>query len=182
MVRVGDSSMDRDRDSVGLVRDRMASLYRETWPSVYRYAVVLLQHREDAEDVASEAFTRAYAAWSKGHGPRGDALPWLLLIARRIITDRRRRRRLIAWLPLSGDRAATDQAAASALETVEVWLWFERFSQALPERQREALILRYQFDLPDEAIGEVMGLSQAGVRTLVSRALASLRRQPEVLT
>jgi len=42
-------------------------------------------------------------------------------------------------------------------------------------------VLRYHFDLPDDDIGRLMGLSPAGVRTLASRALAALRRQPEVM-
>jgi DNA-directed RNA polymerase specialized sigma24 family protein len=51
----------------------------------------------------------------------------------------------------------------------------------LPARQREAVILRYQFDLPDDEIARVMGLSAAGVRTLVSRAMSLLRTHPEVV-
>jgi RNA polymerase sigma-70 factor (ECF subfamily) len=181
-AQMGDRRIDRASGSAGYsVRDQMTAIYEESWSSVFRYAFVLLRHREDAEDVASEAFSRAYAAWEGGHGPSDGALPWLLLITRRVITDRQRRRRLIAWLPLSGVATLQDDGSTSAFGQVEVWLWFEHFSRALSERQREALILRYQFDLPDEAIGQVMRLSRPGVRTLVARALASLRNQPEIL-
>lgn len=169
---------DEGRDSV---RDQMTLLYTEAWTDVYRYAFMLLRHREDAEDVAAEAFGRAYAAWRRGGGPAGAPLPWLLLIARRIVIDRQRRRRLIAWLPLSARRQGGDPYANAAFERAEAWLWFERVSQILPPRQREVLILRYQFDLPDEVTGRVMGLSSAGVRTLVSRALAELREHLESL-
>ena len=41
------------------------------------------------------------------------------------------------------------------------------------------VFLRYQRDLSDEEIGEILGLSASGVRTLVSRALAALRQHPD---
>jgi DNA-directed RNA polymerase specialized sigma24 family protein len=43
------------------------------------------------------------------------------------------------------------------------------------------LLLRYRGDLSDEAIGLVMGLTASGVRSLVARALAALRSNPELL-
>jgi DNA-directed RNA polymerase specialized sigma24 family protein len=42
-------------------------------------------------------------------------------------------------------------------------------------------VLRFLFDLDDDQIGRVMGLSPAGVRTNVSRGVAALRKRPEVL-
>ena len=75
-------------------------VYSESWPDVFRYAWVLVRHRQDAEDVASEAFRRAFESWSSGHGPHGDVRPWLFLITRRVAIDRLRRRRLISWVPL----------------------------------------------------------------------------------
>jgi DNA-directed RNA polymerase specialized sigma24 family protein len=51
----------------------------------------------------------------------------------------------------------------------------------LPEAQREALILRGQFDLSDAEAAIVMGTSVGNVRTRVSRGLATLRQKPEVM-
>jgi RNA polymerase sigma factor (sigma-70 family) len=69
-----------------------------------------------------------------------------------------------------------DRAAGEA----EFWLWLDALSQALPARQRDVILLRYQRDLTDEDIGEILGLSASGVRTLASRALNGLRRHPEL--
>lgn len=44
----------------------------------------------------------------------------------------------------------------------------------LPERQREALVLRFFLDLPDSEIARSMGISQVGVRSTISRALTAL--------
>jgi DNA-directed RNA polymerase specialized sigma24 family protein len=50
----------------------------------------------------------------------------------------------------------------------------------LSRRQHEAIVLRFLFDFDDVAIGRIMGLSPAGVRTNVSRGVAALRKRPEV--
>lgn len=122
-------------------------IYYRTWPDVYRYAWLLLRHREDAEDVASEAFRRALEAWCSGHGPRGDVLPWLFTITRRIAIDRHRRGRLFGWFPLERAPEPESAGAEAAFRRSEMWIWFEQLCVVLPEQQREALFLRFQFDL-----------------------------------
>ena len=46
----------------------------------------------------------------------------------------------------------------------------------LPDRQREALVLRFYLDLPDEEIARVMGVRLSTVRSTIYRALAALGR------
>jgi RNA polymerase sigma factor (sigma-70 family) len=168
------------------------AIYAAHFRSVYRYALLGTRRRDDAEDVVADTFARAFGAWRSGHGPADRPLPWLLLICRRIVTDRWRRQRLIRWFPLvvRGDaregrehEIGLDPAAHDrAFEASEFWLWLDALSRALPERQRDVLFLRYERDLTDEEIGEVLGLTASGVRSLVARALASLRSHPELLT
>jgi RNA polymerase sigma-70 factor (ECF subfamily) len=154
------------------------ALFVDAWPRVFSYAWVLLRDHTDAEDVAAETFARAYGAWAKGLGPRTDSIAWLIVIARRLVIDRRRRDRLIGWLPLhlTADAGSRDRG----LERSETAMWFRELAAALPPRQHEAFLLRYEFDLSDEQAGLVMGITAGGVRTLVSRALAVLRKRPEV--
>lgn len=182
--------------SPDLLDDRAQSfeaIYREHYRDVSRHVILITRGRDEVEEIVAETFTRAFTAWRSGQGPAGRALPWLLVIARRIATDRWRRRRLITWLPLperirprpdGRDRGGTaarepggpDRAAGVA----EFWLWLDALSQALPARQRDVIFLRYQDDLSDEDIGEILGLSASGVRTLASRALLALRKHPEL--
>ena len=49
--------------------DAFALVYASSWVHVYRYAYLLMRHRENAEDAAAEAFERAYSAWSRGRRP-----------------------------------------------------------------------------------------------------------------
>jgi RNA polymerase sigma factor (sigma-70 family) len=174
LERVGDAR------AVEAVDETFEALYRQRYRDVYRYTLMMLRRPEDAEDITGEAFHRAYSAWQSGHGPSGQALPWLLLIARRLVIDKMRRRRLISWLPLGGLSPAHVPSDQAETARTEFWLWFDRFARELPDRQREVLILRYQRDLDNEAIGEILGLSISGVRSLVARACKTLRRNPEI--
>ena len=158
------------------------AVYRDHYRDVYRYVLLNLRRRDDADDVVADTFDRAFTAWRSGHGPAGRALPWLLVIARRLVVDRWRRDRLIRWLPFaSGPGQASEPAdAGDESSRAEFWLWLESLARALPARQREVVFLRYQRDLSDEEIGEILGISASGVRTLVSRALAAIRKHPEL--
>jgi RNA polymerase sigma-70 factor (ECF subfamily) len=168
------------------------AVYEAHYRDVARHVILTTRGRDDVEEIVAETFARAFAAWRSGHGPAGRTLPWLLVIARRIATDRWRRRRLIAWLPLPDTmRSSADWDGRHATEAelgapdvaagvAEFWLWLDALSQALPTRQRDVIFLRYQRELTDEDIGEVLGLSASGVRTLASRALNGLRKHPEL--
>jgi RNA polymerase sigma-70 factor (ECF subfamily) len=157
--------------------------YRSHYRDVYRYVLVMSHQRDEADDIVGDVFRRAFEAWRNGRGPAGRALPWLLLITRRVLTDRWRRGKLIAWVRLrSGDDTSREEVAAidrTAGER-EFWMWLDALSRSLPARQREVLLLRYQRDLTDAEIGEVLGLSESGVRSLAARAITALRRHPEL--
>ena len=169
------------------------AVYNAHYRDVFRHVIFATRGRDDVEEIVAETFARAFAAWRTGHGPAGRPLPWLLLIARHIVTDRWRRTRLIGWLPLPDGlrptpghwdgRRSTESEPGSPDEgagIAEFWIWLDALSRALPARQRDVILLRYQHDLSDEDIGEVLGLSASGVRTLVSRALNGLRKHPEL--
>lgn len=148
-------------------------LFERHYPDVLRYALVLTNNREDAEDVAAETFARAWRAFAQRREPQGSPLPWLLTIARNIATDwwRRLSRRATRLFP------RTD---ADPQDAVESRLWLASLVRVLPPRQREVIALRYHRDLSDREIGRIMGLTESGVRSLVARAIETLRLHPEV--
>lgn len=177
--RVIHGVIDRQATPTDAERPSFEDVYRRHDRDVVRYLTLMIGNPDDAQDLAADTFRRALEAWRDGRGPAGRPLPWLLTIARRLVLNRWRRRALMRWVPLIGD--GPRQSRRSTDET-DFWLWLESLARALPNRQREVLILRYRRDLTDEEIGEVMGLTSSGVRSLVARALESLRRHPELLT
>jgi RNA polymerase sigma factor (sigma-70 family) len=75
-----------------------------------------------------------------------------------------------------------DRGGDAGEQRTEFWLWFDALAAILTERQREALVLRYQDDLTDAEIGSIMGISESGVRSLVARALTAMRSHPEIVS
>jgi RNA polymerase sigma-70 factor (ECF subfamily) len=150
-------------------------LYAEHYRDVFRYILALTRSLEEAEEVTEDTFERALRTWRQA--PERP-VAWLLLTARRIATDRWRRARRLARILVARGGARPESSSASDRDFNE---WFEALASVLTARQREVLVLRYQRDLTDADIGAVMDLSESGVRSLVARALATLRSHPELL-
>jgi RNA polymerase sigma-70 factor, ECF subfamily len=150
-------------------------LYTAHYRDVFRYVLGLTRSAVDAEDITADTFERAFRHWAN---VPDRPLPWLLLTARRIATDRWRRARRLAQLLLA--RRSSGSGGAPNADP-DFLAWFDSLASILTARQREVLILRYQRDLSDADIGAVMGLSASGVRSLLARALAVLRSHPELL-
>jgi RNA polymerase sigma factor (sigma-70 family) len=179
MIRTMSGSSEVDLRTDELDRE-FDVVYARHYRDVFRYCLVLLRDASDAEDVTGEVFERGLRAWRGGRRPPGEALPWLLLVARRIVIDRARRRRLVRWLSFARIGPTVQAGAGVEVERMEFWIWFDQLASALTSRQREVLLLRYQYDLKDQEIGRILGLSEPGVRSLASRALAALRHHPEL--
>ena len=168
------------RVATGARLEDFESIYRLHYRDVYRYVLLMLRNHEDAEDVVSETFQRALRGGTSRLPPHEKPLPWLLVIARRIAIDRLRRRKLIRWVPFTSKADRPEPSDRS--ERAEFWMWLDALARVLPERQREVIFLRYQRDLSDEDIGKILGLTPSGVRSLLARALETLRRHPELLS
>lgn len=155
--------------------DDFEGTYQAHYRDVYRYVLALTRSTLDAEEITADVFERAFRSW---RSVPSRALPWLLLTARRIATDRWRRVRVFMRSSNALRRPATPD---SPFVDTEFRLWFDAISKLLTSRQREVLLLRYQRDLSDREIGLIMHLSESGVRSLVARALSVLRSSPELL-
>lgn len=141
------------------------------WRDVARLAHALAGPL-DGDDVAQQAWTQALAAYP-GLTSSRNLRGWLLTITHRCAMDvhRSRARRAVPHDdPASLSRAPT----VAPVETdVDPALWAR--VAALPDRQREAVVLRYVADLDHRAIATALGTSPTMSRRLVSDALASLR-------
>jgi RNA polymerase sigma-70 factor (ECF subfamily) len=153
-------------------REVVEAAYRRHYRDVYRYAITLTRSSDEAEEIVSEAFERALQHWRSA--PPAP-LAWLLLTARRIATDRWRRARRLARALRSTTGGETSASVS------DFWIWFDAVGRILTEGQREVLTLRYQRDLTDADIAEIMGLTESGVRSLIARALQAIRTHEELL-
>lgn len=142
----------------------------EWFPRVTGMLALYVGNRPAAEELAQEAFARAWERW-----PRVSAMAnpvgWVHVTALNLARSRFRRHR--AWRRvqprLHAAEAGTDRDPVSRLVVAEA-------VSALPRRQREVILLRYYLDLPTEEIADVTGIAPSTVRVHLSRALDHLRR------
>jgi RNA polymerase sigma factor (sigma-70 family) len=131
-------------------------LFRDSYATAYR----LLWNREEAEDVAMEALTRAHARWARLRQPPD---PWVATVTRNLAIDHLRRQRRAPAPP-------PPTAAGPDVERVDLLRAIGR----LPKRQREAVSLRYLLDYSERDTAAVMRCSVGSVKQHLSRASAAL--------
>jgi len=151
------------------------ALYRRTFPRVYGYVATLLRDRAAAEEVAAQAFERAYRKRRTFRASRGSEEAWLFGIARNAALDelrRRKRRAVLEADPEDVHAAGTDEQVDGALrrETVRAALG------RLAPRERELVALKFAGGLSNEEIGRVLGLSPSNAGTRLHRTLEKLRK------
>jgi RNA polymerase sigma-70 factor (sigma-E family) len=158
----------------------VGALCQATALDLIRLAYVMLGDRPTAEDVVQEAFCGLYRRWDRLDG--ADAAIYYVRASvlngcRSVLRHRAVRRRGLAEVRR---RSLAEQASAVSPETAvlvgEDQEEVIRALAGLPHRQREALMLRFYFDLPDEQIARVMGIRPSTVRSTAHRALEALGR------
>ena len=163
-----------------------AALVRRHERLVFRIAGGFLRDRGEVEDVAQEAFLKAFEALP---GFRAGAAfgPWVAQIATRVCYDRfrtRQRRPEVAWDDLSvADQAAAHavakgQAADDAAATRDL---AERALSTMSSKDRQALVLVDGMGYTAAEAGRVMGCSALAVRLRLHRARRAVRRVVEQL-
>lgn len=151
--------------------------------ALLRYAVMLTGDPHTAQDLVQETMIRAQVKWRR-IAAAGVPEHYVKRMLTNAYIDLHRGswlRRVVlrAELPEPlGPSAVADHAEASA-DRDQMWLWLGR----LPRRQRAALVLRYYESLSDVEIAEVLDCAIGTVRSLISRALATLRAEvvPELI-
>jgi RNA polymerase sigma-70 factor (sigma-E family) len=148
----------------------VGALYRAQAVGLIRMAYLMLGDRAAAEDVVQDAFCGLYRNWGRLADPSG-ALPYLrssvLNGCRSALRRRALGHRVTMYQPPTGSAEA---AVLSREERQEVL----RAVRRLPDRQREALVLRFYLDLPDPEIARIMGIRPGTVRSATHRALKAL--------
>ncbi|MBB4065445.1 sigma-70 family RNA polymerase sigma factor [Gellertiella hungarica] len=137
-----------------------------------------LGRSDEAEDIVQDVFLSVWKH-AGGFDPRkGKATTWLYRIAANRCIDVRRWRRLRVFVGLEGmdERLPSGDPEADILVGARQELTLVRAGlDALPERQRMAILLRAVADLDVPAIAEVMKTSPGAVEQLLVRARRSLR-------
>lgn len=149
---------------------------------VYTTALRLVPTRADAEELAQEAFIRAYRALKRYPQDQVRSLrlrPWLARITvnlcRNAARDRSRRPQTTV-LHDAGEEHARAHSTDDGVGDGERW---EALVVALPARQRAAVVLRHVQGMPYAEIAAALGVPVGTVKSDVHRGLAHLAAQEE---
>ena len=154
----------------------VTELYQAHAVGLIKLGVIMLGDRTAAEDVVQDAFFGLYRNWGRLSDP-DNALAYArasvlngcrAALRQRIRRDRRDR-------SVAAD-AATAESAESAVLLGEEHREVLAALRRLPDRQREAVALRYCLDMPVNAVARAMGVTEGTVKSATSRGIAAITR------
>ena len=150
----------------------VTAIYSEHYRSLVRLAAFLVRDTSTAEEVVQDSFVAMHGAWRRLRDT-DKALSYL----RQSVVNRSRsvlRHRMVVDKNTPKpppDMPSAEHGAIIQLERSAV----VSALRSLPDRQREALVLRYYGDLSEAQIASVMGISRGAVKSHTARAMAALR-------
>ncbi len=154
--------------------------YRVLAASGFALAVQLLGHREDAADVVQDAFRVVVSKRRLFDPGRGQPKAWFLKIVRNRCLDllRKRRRPISSLEPgqVAADGRQRPDLVAQRSEMLEL---LKRQLMAMPQKQREIVLLRDYHQLSYAEIARVLSIPAGTVMSRLHRARAELRRRME---
>lgn len=143
-------------------------------PSLLGVARRMLRDEAEAEDVAQEALIRLWQQGARLELGAGGARPWLRRVVANLCIDRiRSGRRTDVTDEVPEQEVEPNQL--SGLIDGDLAQRVEQALQSLPERQRLALTLFHYEGMSQIEVGEILGVSDEAVESLLSRARRTLR-------
>jgi RNA polymerase sigma-70 factor (sigma-E family) len=159
------SSLASRRDAADL---GVAELFRTHRLAMVRLALLLVDDRETAEDVAQDAFAALHRRWgslSSEDAAIGYLRTCVLNGSRSVL----RRRRTVRRNPQRDEQTLTSEAADSHTLLAEEHREVIAAIRRLPDRQREVILLRYWSELTEPQIAATLGISIGAVKSTASR-------------
>jgi RNA polymerase sigma factor (sigma-70 family) len=182
--------MDMPRDTLDEVSDdTLLVLYANGDPEAARlltarltpralgYATRLLSDRAEAEDVTQEAMLRLWRIAGDWRTGEARVSTWLYRVVTNLCTDLRRARvrRPGVGLDDAPEVAAGGPSAVASMIEADRMVALTAALAVLPDRQRQAVVLRHIEGLSNPEIAEIMGLGVEAVESLTARGKRALQ-------
>jgi RNA polymerase sigma-70 factor, ECF subfamily len=151
-------------------------VYAREAPRIYNYFRFRLGSESDVEELTARTFEHAWRSRARYRRDLAAFATWLFKIAQNVGTDHLRARR--THLPI--DAALEVKAEGTPHQDAERSSDLARLAllcEALPERERELVALKYGAAINNRLIAELTGLSESNVGTILHRVVQTLREQ-----
>jgi RNA polymerase sigma-70 factor, ECF subfamily len=146
--------------------DASAELFNSQYPRLAGWVRRLVDNDETAHEIASEAFTRLLARWSRLDNPQS----YLYMIATNLVRDH--------WRKMERERRAMRTAAASASDEQpgpDPGVDMRQLIQGLPPRMRNALLLHYYAGFSVREVAVMLGRAEGTIKADLYQARVRLR-------
>lgn len=151
------------------------ALNQRLTPMVFAHALRMLGgDRAEAEDVAQEAMLRLWRAASDWRTGEAKVTTWLYRVTANLCIDRLRRRRSGPALDQVDEPADDAPSAVEGMQAQERAAALQAALDQLPERQRQAVILRHIEGLANPEIAQIMDIGPRAVESLTARGKRAL--------
>jgi RNA polymerase sigma-70 factor (ECF subfamily) len=157
-------------------RRPFAEVAEEHLDDVRRFLVFFTADAALADDLTAETFELALRKWKRYDPRRGQELPWLCAVARRVALDhfrsesRRRGRE---------QRYALGESRVEDVEPVGFSPELASALDTLSAGEREVIVLRIVLELDAESAARVLGIGRTACSMRLSRALGKLGERME---
>lgn len=156
-----------------LITDELkTNLYSDYHGKILGYIQSRVNNAVLAEDLCADVFLKVYEKLDTFDEKKASLSTWIYTVARNTLTDYYRTRRVTEEIPETyADGSDVEESVISA-EMLDV---LADALEALPERERDIIVLRYYSGKTLKDIGQKLGISYAYVKLLHNKALAQMR-------
>lgn len=176
-----DDRLPRDDDLMvraGRGEETAFRLLVERWERpVFVFLWRMTSNEEEARDLSQDVFVKVHAH-AAGYEPRGLFKSWLFRIAGNRARSWARRRKIVDWVSFDAFRHDRDDGGLAPDAGLEAEDRRRRVREAiarLPERQRQAVILKRFHEMSQREIAHAMDTTEGAVESLLVRATTTLR-------
>jgi RNA polymerase sigma-70 factor (ECF subfamily) len=144
---------------------------------MYWAAWQLTGNAQEAEDLVQEAYLKLWTKRDQLHDIENTGAYCITLLRRIYFDEKRRKRPEVDGSPPDAYEVADGDDTGHSIELRDESSQVMQLIDALPDRQRQIIILRDVDDLPYDEIETRTGMNAVNVRVLLSRARKMIRKQ-----
>lgn len=158
-------------------QDGFVETYKQYYPRLFAYIYARVGNTHQSEDIASDVFERVYLKLDSLRDP--EALTtWLFTIARNAIVShvrKRSRETLVDHDTMSELSPATASVESEVMHREDL-AGITRAVRTFSQREQDIISLKFDAELANAQIGQIMGLTEQNVRVIIFRTIRKLRK------
>lgn len=148
-------------------KDELEIVYQKYYKSLFLYAFSLTKNKEDAEDLVANTFVKAFLSFEEG-----NMKSWLYLVLRNEFYTMYKKRKHMIHIDVDILESTDNIIQRFFHQEQKRWLYKQIY--ALPDRERNIMLLSLQSQLDDQTISQMLNISIDNVRVIKHRVKKKL--------